>query len=121
MFVIFCESEEREYVFNRIQFWNMPVEDLDEVGRVWQRTVDIIRKGVELLPTPNGVRNNLPKQTESRVAHIRPHGKDASDTLPLPDGRQMTKQCFWLNSSYIAQVIRCEKADADRENVKDNS
>lgn len=105
MFVIFQEREDGEYVFDRIMFWNMPPDDLDEVGKVWERTVQTIRQGVELVPTPNGVRNNLPKQVESRVAHVRPHAKDASDTLPLPDGRMMTKQCFWLNNTYIRQQI----------------
>ena len=109
MFVIFSEREDGEYVFDRVQFWNMPSRDLEEVGRVWKRTVDTIRQGVVLTETPNGVKNNLPKQSESRVAHVRPHGKDASDTLPLPDGRMMTKQCFWLNRSYIKQQIEMRK------------
>lgn len=105
MFVIFQERDDGEYIFDRIQFWNMPPDDLDEVGRVWKRTVDTIRRGVVLTKTPNGTQNNLPKQSESRVAHVRPHGRDANDTLPLPDGREMTKQCFWLNRSYIAEQI----------------
>ena len=25
--------------------------------------------------------------------------------MPLPDGRMMTKQCFWLNNTYIAEQI----------------
>lgn len=109
MFVIFQERNDGEYVFDRIMFWNMPPEDLDEVGRVWERTVQAIRKGVILTPTPNGIRNNLPKQAESRVAHVRPHAKDASDALPLPDGRMMTKQCFWLNRTYVAEQIGTKK------------
>ena len=63
---------------------------------------------VKLVPTPRGIANNLPKQSESRVAHVRPHGRDSRDTLPLPDGRVMTKQCFWLNNTYIAQQIGLE-------------
>ena len=31
--------------------------------------------------------------------------QDSRDTLPLPDGRFMTKQCFWLNNTYIATQI----------------
>jgi hypothetical protein len=93
------------FKFNGIKFWNMPVEDLDEVRKVWERTVDTIRSGVVLLPTENGVTNNFPKQSESPVAHVRPHGRNASDKLPLPDGRMMTKQCFWLNSNYIEKQI----------------
>lgn len=105
MFVIFREQVGGEYVFDRIMFWNISNSDLDEVRRVWEQTVYTIREGVELVPTSRGISNNLPKQTENRVAHVRPHGKDASDKLPLPDGRMMTRQCFWLNNTYIAEQI----------------
>lgn len=105
MFVIFQERETGEYVFDRVMFWNIPNDDLDEVRRVWERTVQTIREGIQLIRTSRGISNNLPKQTESPVAHVRPHGRDASDTLPLPDGRMMTKQCFWLNNTYIEKQI----------------
>lgn len=106
LFVIFQENENGEYVFTKVLFWNIPSADLEEVERVWRRTVETIRNGVKLIPTAQGISNNLPKQTESRVAHVRPHGKNAADTLPLPDGRRMTKQCFWLNNGYIANQIQ---------------
>lgn len=106
LFVIFNENENGEFVFDHVQFWNIPNEDLAEVGRVWARTIQTIRDGVILTPTPRGVGNNLPKARESSVAHVRPHGKDGSDKAPLPDGRMMTKQCFWLNNSYIKAQIK---------------
>lgn len=106
MFVIFKEQDNGEYVFERVMFWNIPNDDLEEVRTVWERTVNTIRKGVTLMETPRGISNDLPKQSDSPVAHVRPHGKDASDKLPLPDGRMMTKQCFWLNNSYIAEQIK---------------
>ena len=65
----------------------------------------IFRKGVKLVKTPRGVSNNLPKQPESNVAHVRPHAKDGLDKSPLPNGRMMTKQRFWLNNSYIEKQI----------------
>ena len=105
LFVIFQERGDGAYVFDRVMFWNIPNDDLEEVHRVWARTVQTIREGVQLIHTPRGVSNNLPKQAESPVAHVRPHGKDASDKLPLPDGRMVTKQCFWLNNTYIAEQI----------------
>lgn len=107
LFVIFRENENHEFVFEHVKFWNIPNEDLEEVGRVWQRTVNIIREGVSLTPTANGVENNLPKSSESAVAHVRPHGRNGSDKAPLPDGRMMTKQCFWLNNRYVkAQIMK---------------
>ena len=106
LFVIFQERASGEYVFDRVMFWNIPNEDLAEVHRVWVRTVQILRKGVQLMQTLRGISNNLPKQSESPVAHVRPHGKNALDMLPLPDGRAMTKQCFWLNSTYVERQIK---------------
>ena len=105
MFVIFQENQSGEYVFERVMFWNMPLQDLEEVQRVWERTVTIIKEGVLLSFDGKVTRNNLPKQGESRVAHVRPHAKDSNDTYPLPDGRNMTKQCFWLNRDYIETVV----------------
>lgn len=105
MFVIFQQRADGQYVFDRVMFWNIPNEDLEQVRIVWERTVQTIRDGVQLIPTARGISNNLPKKTENLVAHVRPHGIDASDKLPLPDGRMMAKQCFWLNNTYIANQI----------------
>lgn len=106
MFVIFQENDNGEYVFERVKFWNIPNDDLDEVQCVWERTVKTIREGV-ILETKNGkVYNNLPKQSESTVAHVRPHGKNGSDKLILPDGRMMTKQCFWFNRTYVEKQVK---------------
>ena len=95
----------RNCVFRGVKFWNMPAEDLEEVRVVWERTVQTIRDGVQLIPDGKRVRNNLPKQRESRVAHVRPHARNRDDTDTLPDGRKMTKQSFWLNNSYIIDVL----------------
>ena len=105
LFVIFKECEDGEYVFERIKFWNIPSEDLEEVRKVWERTVQIIKEGVILTKVGNVTKNNLPKSTENRVSHVRPHGRDSSDTYLLPDGRKMTKQCFWFNRKYIESII----------------
>ncbi|WP_296827198.1 Sau3AI family type II restriction endonuclease [uncultured Megasphaera sp.] len=106
MFVIFREQDNGEYIFDRVMFWNIPNSGLEEVHRVWKKTVQTIRDGVKLVQTPRGISNNLPKQGESGVAHVRPHGIDSFDKLPLPDGRMMVKQCFWLNNTYIAEQIK---------------
>jgi len=120
LFIIFQENAYGKYIFDRAQFWNIPASDLDEVHRVWVRTVQTIRDGVQLIPTAYGVRNNLPKQSENPVAHVRPHtlltyyvledgiergsGTRANGSQ-LPDGRWMTRQSFWFNNTYIRKVI----------------
>ena len=75
LFVIFQERISGEYVLGRVMFWNIPNDDLEDVRRVWERTVQTIRKGVKLVRTPHGVSNNLPKQSEDPIAHVRPHAK----------------------------------------------
>jgi len=105
LFIIFKGNDAGEYIFERVKFWNIPTVDLDEVRKVWERTVQVIRYGIKLEFDGKVTRNNLPKQTENRVAHVRPHARDSGDTSPLPDGREMTKQCFWFNRTYIEDII----------------
>ena len=105
MFVIFQENDNGEYIFERIKFWNIPAEDLEQVRIVWEKTVATIKAGVKLEFDGRVTHNNLPKATDNPVSHVRPHARDGSDTYPLPDGRQMTKQCFWFNSSYVKKIV----------------
>ena len=105
LFIIFKERDDGQYIFERIKFWNISAEDLEEVKTVWERTVQVIKDGVQLVRVNNKVENNLPKGSENRVAHVRPHARNGSDTYPLPDGRKMTKQCFWFNRSYVKQIV----------------
>lgn len=105
LFVVFRENENGEYVFERVKFWNIPFEDLEEVRKVWERTVQVIKDGVQLRFDGKVTHNNFPKSTENRVSHVRPHAKDVYDTYPLPDGREMPKQCFWFNRRYIESII----------------
>lgn len=104
MFIIFREID-REFVLDKVKFWSIPEKDLEEVRIVWQRTVDTIIEGVEITYKNNKIYNNLPSSTENRVCHVRSHGNNRADTYPLPDGRMLTKQCFWLNNSYIKSII----------------
>ncbi len=60
----------------------------------------------------NGERKtNFPKSTDNNYCHVRPHGKNANDTYPLPiadkltGANEYTKQCFWLNRNYIKAII----------------
>lgn len=91
LFVIFQENERGNLIFEKVMFWDIPAQDLDEVRPVWERTVEALRRGVRLIKSSRGIINEFPKQSESPVAHVRPHGRNASDKLPLPDGRMMPK------------------------------
>ena len=88
------------------QFWNIPYEDLEgDVRKVWEETKKIISEGLNISEVNGKRTNNLPKQKDNRVSHVRPHARNAEDTYDLPDGRKYTKQCFWLNNSYIYEQL----------------
>lgn len=105
LFIIFRFTEDGELVFDDLMFWNMPERDFEELQRVWERTVKVITNGVEFRTSGKRTFNNLPNASESHVSHVRPHAKDSTDQLELPDGRSMPKQSFWLNNSYIKEQI----------------
>ena len=68
---------------------------------VWERTKQTFIDGIVVREVNGRNINNLPKMTENRVSHVRPHARNKNDTYELPDGRQFPKQCFWLNAKYI--------------------
>lgn len=105
LFVVFKYNASQELVFQNLKFWNIPEKDLEEVRIVWEKTVNIIKQGVEFRTVGKRTFNNLPKASENRVSHVRPHARNADDTLELPDGRHMPKQCFWLNNTYIREQL----------------
>lgn len=113
LFFIF-KMENNEYVFKGIKLWNMPELTLEkEVKEMWQKTVSVIKSGnIVKVVDNNGYRiTNFPGMAENKVCHVRPHARDAQDTLPLPINDKLTgashytKHCFWLNNSYIKEII----------------
>jgi len=101
-FVVFqgdndCKKGDRK-VLKGVKFWSMPVETLDGfVREQWERTVAQIKKSFD---------TNLPRVSEQKIIHVRPHGKNAADVDILPNGTKMTKRCFWLNAAYIASILK---------------
>ena len=96
LLVIIKENKTGKYMFERCPFGNTPLKDLNEVRKVWEDTVRIVNAGVTFRKTNHGISNNLPCQSWNKVAHVRPHARNANDVTFLPDGRTITKQCFWL-------------------------
>lgn len=65
----------------------------------------MIARGLKFEYKDGTYTSELPKQKDNPVAHVRPHGRNNSDTYELPDGRQFPKQCFWLNRKYILSQL----------------
>lgn len=101
------ENPDRIPYFKKIVLWNMPEQTIrNEVGLMWRRGRKVLKDGVELTVGPRGISNNLPSAKQNHVTHIRPKAKDGKDKVQLPDGQEITKQAFWLNKEYIAEIVR---------------
>lgn len=101
LFVVFQKVKgSSDIVLKKTMFWNFPMKDIAEARRVWEETINCIN---------DGRYGELPKISESDVAHVRPHGKDSTDTLETPQGTREMRRCFWLNAKYLQKVI--ENAD----------
>lgn len=124
---VFKENEKGEYVFKGYQFFALDAKDLDEYIRpVWEKTKQLIKNGFEISATKQGKKtiytNPFPGKSENKVCHIRPHSTKSAyklhngtvvgdihkDAYMLPDGQYMTKQCFWLNNSYVKEQLKEE-------------
>ncbi|WP_459500512.1 Sau3AI family type II restriction endonuclease [Bacillus sp. C1] len=116
LFVIFefkqtkKENPNRELYLKGIKLWNMPTPTIEnEIRQLWEEVNKVIKEGIQIQYKKRGNKmvetNNLPKSKFNGVAHIRPKGKDGSDKVTLPDGQQITKQCYWLNNTYIADIV----------------
>lgn len=47
-----------------------------------------------------------PRPGSTEVLHVSPHGRNAEDVLPLPDGQSHVRSSFWLNQSFVQLLIR---------------
>ncbi|MEK4698333.1 Sau3AI family type II restriction endonuclease [Solibacillus sp. FSL R7-0668] len=106
LFVIFQIDENDELYFKGIQLWQMPEEQIDnELFHYWTEIRRVVNEGVKLTKTKKGISNNLPDSKFNGKFHVRPKGKDSSDKVALPDGQMITKQCYWFNAGYVANII----------------
>ncbi|MFC4721582.1 Sau3AI family type II restriction endonuclease [Geojedonia litorea] len=122
---VFFKKNKFGYYLDKAKFWNMPYKDRNEFRMIWLKTKKVIQSGnifKDYARDKNGNiryskkghpirKNNLPKLKESRVCHVRPHGTDSTFTYPLPveDKKlkiiEYSRQCFWLNASYVRDEI----------------
>ena len=113
LFVVFqydeyeTENKDREAYFKGVTLWNMPEMVIEnELKSLWRTTKTILEEGVQLIPRGRGISNNLPGSKFNGVCHIRPKGRNGNDKISLPDGQKITRQCYWLNKEFIAEVVK---------------
>ncbi len=109
---VFYQFVEKNLVLKKVRFWNMPYKDIQVAKKVWERTREIVNEGNIVREIKKHIRyTNFPNKEFNSIAHVRPHARNANDTYPLPvfdrltGVKKYTKQCFWLNNSYVQNEI----------------
>lgn len=122
-FTVFRKKDGVYYLRGAL-LWSMPEHDVEgEARRCWERAREVVRRGVTLEPDTNvagaRVMNDLPGSGENHVLHVRPHasrsaylfadgssrGNIQKDAYPLPDGRWMTRQSFWIDKACVRPLL----------------
>lgn len=111
LFMVFQYDKDKNLYFKGGFFWNMPHKDILQVKMVWFKTKKIINEGVKIWDAKGKTKNNLPKKSENQICHVRPHTSNKENVDILPDGRTLTKQCFWFNGSYLKEQIKESQLD----------
>ena len=96
LFVLHEIDGEGTYRLRDVTLWQMPDADIPEARRCYEQMRQNVRQGRADVSV---------KATENRCCHVRPHGRDSSDTRPQPYGPPVVKKCFWLNAHYLAGEI----------------
>ncbi|MBB2483349.1 restriction endonuclease [Bacillus sp. APMAM] len=118
LFVVFqyketeSQNKNRKLYFKGIKLWNMPEKIIEkEMKELWDEVNYLIKENklqIEYVQRGNKIVeiNNFPKSNFNGVTHVRPKGANGQDKILLPNNQFITKQCYWLNSAYIASIVK---------------
>ena len=95
-FVVYQEQADGQYSLLDAFFWNMPLKDMESVRLVWEDTKRKIQ---------DGDFTHFTKITENPISHVRPHARDSHDLMLAPNHTWQKKYCFWLNRSYVSDIV----------------
>lgn len=100
------EEKNNFLVLDKVVLWNTPAKDIEEKAKkTWNKTIKIIQDWVIITKKWDKLYNNLPSASETDMIHVRPHAINRDDVDELPDGKKLTKQCFWFNRDYIKKEL----------------
>jgi DNA mismatch repair protein MutH len=118
VFVVFQENQEGIYTLSKIKTWSISLEQLDtELRNTWSLTKELIASGHIVKSISHQKSGKVvyhtyfPGSSSNDICHVRPHAANFRDQkhLPVPDiltGMDYyMKQSFWLNNTFIEQVI----------------
>jgi DNA mismatch repair endonuclease MutH len=76
--------------------WSPNERELDGIRSEWERCRRLVRQHRS---------NELPGEGETAYIHVRPHGRDKTDRVPVPGGQLLPRSCFWLNRDFVQSLV----------------
>jgi len=112
-FFVFFQYQGDELILRKVKFWNMSSSDIEEARDVWNKAIEVVSSWTIVKEVTDKWKRytNLPKKSENRISHVRPHARNKNDTLDLPVPDLLTwdkaymRHCFWLNAGYVRDEI----------------
>lgn len=98
-FVIFRKcgnGTDKDAILEKTFFWTMPYADLTQAKAFWVDTRDKVLCGDY---------DSFIRSSQHPICHVRPHARDSHDLMLTPQGTYEKKKSYWLNRSYILQVV----------------
>lgn len=107
------DDPQKERRLGRAFFWSPSSDELGIIKEEWEMFREEVREGRAAYDRPCGERgrtNRLTHSRQTRILHMRPHGRNACDEYEDPRGNRVTKQCFWLNAAFVWQLVNVHHA-----------
>ena len=104
--------DDSEMTFLDAKVWKMSDYDLNHgLKEIWEEVRQLIvcnKLEIVKFTQKNGTvinKNNLPSSKFNNLGHLRPGGKNGSDTIELSTGQSIAKQRFWFNTNYVKEIL----------------
>ena len=104
-----------EWIVGRPKLWTPSGDELKIIEKEWNLAREIITKGIKVWKEKYGKgyrqKNNLIKESQTQIIHIRPKAKDSKDIdkeyLKHTNNKvSISQQCFWLNKKFVYEKIK---------------
>lgn len=100
-----AEKDPGKVFFGKAYFWSPNENELEEISKEWELYRDTLRQGLtftnKIVKSKKGfiTQTNLPKRSQTKWIHMRPHARDSNDVDKSIDfkGKYCVKMSFWLN------------------------
>jgi DNA mismatch repair protein MutH len=116
MFVPFSaeksDTKAKDKKLNKPFFWSPNSDEIELIKYEWEaykaqasKKLNIFKKPGKYKKGYKEIITNLSNESETKIIHIRPHGRDSDDRDEDHFGTSVVKQSFWLNKDFLQKIL----------------